>query len=91
MEQVVGIVEDALAEYRLVGSGGLGVDLLHIVEYGIHRGADLLYHILHETVLRVLHLLHFCLLDGQLLLHLAQFAEVAQQTEVFHDVALFVV
>ena len=91
VQQVVGVVEDALAECRFAGYGRVGVDLFYVFEHGVHRCADLLYHVLHETVFRVLHFLHLGRLDVQLPLDVTQFAEVAQQTEVLHHAAFLVV
>ena len=91
VNQVVGIVEDTFSQCFLVGRCLRVAELVHVVHHRVQRCTDLLYHVLHEIVLRVLHLLHLRSLLGQLLLDVAQFTEVAQQSQVFRHASLLVV
>ena len=91
MNQVVGIVEDALAQFFLMRGRLCIAELVHVVHDCVQGRTYLLYHVLHELVLRVLHLLHLCGLFCQLLLDITQFAEVAQQSQIFGDLSILVV
>ena len=90
MQQRIGILQDDLTQFWLVLRGCYRVELGHVIQDGVHRGADLLDHIPHETVLRVIHLLYLRRLYLQSFLEVEQVGYITQQSKILYHFALFV-